>query len=59
MKSITFITLLIIATNASAADVGSRNQVFDAVFTLEKNRIMALPAYATARQKFAQFFELR
>lgn len=45
--------LLFTSINVSAAE--NRNQTFAAIFNAEKNRIVSLPAFTIAKNKFAQF----
>jgi hypothetical protein len=43
----------LIATNVSAME--NKNQTFNRIFEQEKTRILSLPEYTIARQKFIQF----
>ncbi len=56
-KNIAVVTLCFISCHilASEGPQKSRDQMFTEAFDLQKDRIMALPAYTAARNKFKKF----
>ncbi len=55
-KNITIVTLCFISCHilASEGPQNNRDQMFTETFNLQKERIMALPAYAAARNKYTK-----
>jgi hypothetical protein len=55
--SVALVALFFVSVNISASEgpQKTREQMFDDAFNTEKTRIMSLPAYSAARDRFTQY----